>query len=175
MGKEAKINENREIWVLFDEINTCLSLSLLNEILINRTYNGEKISENIRLIGACNPIRKKKPDTEKYGLMKDNDNELVYLVQPFPQSLLYYIFNFGIMNEDDEKKYIYSIIEKLFTKDEKNLHEITRDAIFECHKFLREYFDPSVVSLREILRFLKCVEFFQKYYKINLPLFRSCY
>ena len=171
INEEAKKNKDKEIWILFDEINTCLSLSLLNEILINRTYNGEKISENIRLIGACNPYRKRKQDTENFGLIQDedniNDNELVYLVQPFPQAFFYYIFSFGIINEEDEKNYIYSIIEKLFTKEEQNLHEITRDAIFECHQLFREYFEPSIISLREISRFLKCVEFFQKYYTIK--------
>ena len=45
----------------------------------------------------------------------DNDNELVYLVQPLPQSLLYYVFSFGSIDDEDEKKYIHSIIEKLFT------------------------------------------------------------
>ena len=29
-------NKNKEIWVLLDEINTCLSLALLIEIFINR-------------------------------------------------------------------------------------------------------------------------------------------
>ena len=168
IDEEAKKSE-KEIWIIFDEINTCLSLSLINEILINRTYNGEKMSENIRLIGVCNPYRKKKPDTEKYGLIQENnnDNELVYFVQPFPQTLFYYIFSFGLISEEDEKNYIYSIIEKLFSKDEKNLHEITGDAIFECHKLLREYFEPSVVSLREVSRFLKIVEFLKKYYTIK--------
>ena len=169
IDKEAKKNKKNEIWAFFDEINTCLSLSLLTEIFINRTYNGEELSENIRLIGACNPYRRRKTVTEKYGLSKgdDNENELVYLVQPLPQSLLYYVFSFGSITEEDEKKYIYSIIEKLFTEGETNLHVKTRDAIFECHKFLRESFDPSVVSLREISRFSKCVEFFQKYYTIK--------
>ena len=166
---EAQKDEKNEIWAFFDEINTCLSLSLLTEIFINRTYNGEKISENIRLIGACNPYRRRTTSTEKCGLSRDNENEneLVYLVQPLPQSLLYYVFSFGRINIDDEKKYIYSIIKKLFTEDEKNLHKLTGDAILECHKFLRETFDPSVVSLREISRFSKCVEFFQKYFNIK--------
>ena len=39
------------------------------------------------------------------------------------------------------------------------------EAISECHKFLRESFeDLSIVSLREIARFTKCVEFFQDYF-----------
>ena len=170
-----KINQKAEkqkdeIWVFFDEINTCLSLSLLTEIFINRTFNGQKLNERIRLMGACNPYRKRKAQTEKSGLSRendDNDDELVYLVQPLPISLLYYVFSFGSLTEEDEKKYIFSIIEKLFKENEKLLHEMTTDAIFECHKYLRESFDSSVVSLREISRFSKCVEFFQKYYVIK--------
>ena len=169
INEKAKEFKDKEIWVFFDQINTCLSLSLLTEIFINRTYNGEKLTENIRLIGACNPYRKRKIGTKKYGLIRDdeNDNELIYLVQPLPQSLLYYVFSFSSIKEEDEKNYIYSMIEKLFTEDEKTLHEVTKDAIFECHIFLREIFDPSVVSLRDISRFLKCVEFFQNFYAIK--------
>ena len=104
----AKKHENEELWVFFDEMNTCPSLSLLTEIFINRTYNGNKLSDNIRLIGACNPYKKRKGNKEKCGisLKNDNDEELVYLVQPLPQSLLYYVFSFGSIDAEDEKKYI---------------------------------------------------------------------
>ena len=162
----------KELWLFFDEMNTCLSLSLLTQIFINRKYEGKKIHDNIRLIGACNPYRKRKKDKEKCGLSmtNDNDNELVYLVQPFPQSLLYYVFSFGSISEDDEKKYIYSILESSFSEDkeeEKILHDITTDAISKSHIFLRERYDPSVVSLREIARFTKCIEFFKQYFRIK--------
>ena len=165
----AKKNKDEELWVFFDELNTCLSLSLLTEIFINRTYQGKNISDNIRLIGACNPYRKRKGNKEKYGLSMsdDNENELVYLVEPLPQSLLYYVFSFGSINDSDEKKYIHSIIEPLFSSEEKNLHEVTTEAISTCHKYLRDYFDPSVVSLREIARFTKCIEYFNSYFKIK--------
>jgi hypothetical protein len=59
INKNAKEGKE-EYWVFFDEINTCLSFTLLTEIFINRTFNGEKLEDNIRLIGACNPYRKKK-------------------------------------------------------------------------------------------------------------------
>ena len=108
----TKKEKDKETWLFFDEMNTCLSLSLLTEIFINRTYNGKSFSDNIRLIGACNPYRKRKGNKEKCGLSAsdDNDNELVYLVQPLPQSLLYYVFSFGSIDDTDEKKYIHSII-----------------------------------------------------------------
>ena len=79
---------DKELWLFFDEMNTCMSLSLLTEIFINRRYKTKEINSNIKLIGACNPYRKRKKNKEKCGLSMsdDNENELVYLVQPFPQS-----------------------------------------------------------------------------------------
>ena len=168
-AKKVKKELGKELWVFFDEINTCLSLTLITEIFINRTYNGKKLEDNIRLIGACNPYRKRKGGKEKCGLSRsdDTDNELVYLVQPLPQSLLYYVFSFGAIDEIYEKKYIRSIIEKLLTPEELNLHEMTTEAISKFHIYLRTVYDPSVVSLREISRFSKCIEFFQNYFTIK--------
>ena len=57
----------------------------------------ERLEENIRLIGAYNPYRKKKFKVEKWGLTREGDNEeeLIYKVGQFPQSLFYNIFNSG--------------------------------------------------------------------------------
>ena len=169
INEEAKCVKD-EIWIFFDDINTCQSLSLLTEIFNNRTYNGEKINENIRLIGACTPYRKRKY-IEKYELSLDNENEkeneFVYSVQLLPQSLFYYVFNFGIIDVEDEKEYIYKIIENLFSKEEQKLHDMTSDTILKCHQFLRNIFDPSIISLRDISRFYKCAEFLQKYFSIK--------
>ena len=46
---EKARKQNEELWLFFDEINTCLSLSLLTEIFINRAYYGKSISDNILL------------------------------------------------------------------------------------------------------------------------------
>lgn len=62
------------------------------------------------------------------------------------------------------KKYIFSIIENFFAKGEEVLHEATKEVIFKYHKYLRDTFDPSVVSLREISRFSKIVRFFLNYF-----------
>ena len=168
IDRMKKINEkvkknNKELWIFFDEINTCLSLSLLTEIFINRTFDGEKLDDNIRLIGACNPYRRRKLTAEKCGLSREDEIEdnLVYKVEQLPQSLLFYVFSFGSLKDEDEKKYI----KKIFDKNEEELHNLTTEAISKCHIFLRKTFeDPSIVSLREIARFTKCVEFFQDYF-----------
>ena len=96
--------------------------------------------------------------------MDDIENELVYLVNPMPQSLLYYVFNFGAISYEDEKRFIYSIIGQLFLNDEKYLIEITTEAISQCFKYLRITYDYTEVSLRDILRFMKYVEFFKEYF-----------
>ncbi len=95
----------KELWVFFDEINICLSFSLFTEIFINRTFNGEKLEENIRLIGACNPYRRRKKLLEICGLTREDDkkDELVYKVKQLPQSLLYYAFNFGSLKMKKKK------------------------------------------------------------------------
>jgi energy-coupling factor transporter ATP-binding protein EcfA2 len=98
--------QKKELWAFFDEINTSLSLSLLTEIFINRTFDGEKLEDNIRLIGACNPYRRRKLTAERCGLTRedDKDDDLVYKVEQLPQSLLYYVFSFGSIKKEDEKK-----------------------------------------------------------------------
>lgn len=101
--------------------------------------------DNIGLIGDYNPYRKRKVNKEKYelSLSDDKDNELVYLVLPLPKSLLHCVFSFGAI--DDEK-----------------------NKISQYHFYLRKKFDPSVVSLREIERFTKCVLFFKDILKSKI-------
>jgi len=156
IDSKAKDQKAEELWIFFDDMKTCLSLSLLKEIFINRTYKGNRLNDNIK---------------KKFGLNisddNDNDNKLVYLVNPLQQSLLYYVFSFGRIDDNDEKKYIHIIKEKLFSKDETHLHEIKTEVISECNKYLRQIYDSSVVSLREIAKFSKCMKFFQKYFIIK--------
>jgi len=115
IDNKVKKEKDEVLWVFFDKMNTCLSLSLLKEIFINRTYNGNKLSDNIRLIGACNPYRERKENKEKYeiNISENNDKDLVYLIYPLPQSLLYYVFNFGRIGDNDEKIYIYNYFQKM--------------------------------------------------------------
>ena len=166
----ANKNKKDNLWVFFDELNTTDSLSLITEIFLNRTFGeNEKLADNIRLIGACNPFRKKIKDKTICGLTYHNENDtgLVYLVNNLPQSLMYYVFNFGRLDKINEDKYISSIISD--TIKDKKLKEATKNVISKCHEFLRNNFDDSVVSLREIVRFNALYKFFIDYfYKKNI-------
>ena len=160
INKKAEECEG-ELWVFFDELNTCDSLSLITEIFINRTYGRKELAKNIRLIGACNPYRKKKENKNICGLtyQNNNDNEvpLVYLVNILPQSLMYYVFNFGSLEKENEDQYISSIISDIIP--DQKLKEATKKVISKCHDYLRDTFDPSVISLREMKRFKKVYKF----------------
>ena len=111
-------------------------------------------------------IEKKKENKNICGLTykNDDDNEikLVYLVNILPQSLMYYVFNFGSLEKENEDQYISSIISDIIP--EKKLKEATKNAISKCHDYLRETFDPSVVSLREMKRFKKIYNTLLKYF-----------
>ena len=41
INKKAEELKNKDLWVFFDELNTCDSLALLNEIFINHSFDGE--------------------------------------------------------------------------------------------------------------------------------------
>ena len=158
MNKRANLVE-KETWIYFNHMNACSSFSLIKEIFTNRTFNGEKVNDKIRLIGSCYPYKKRR--INPHGIKrKDNKNEeLVYNVNHLPLSLLYFVFNFGCINQEDEKKYIYNFLNKLFTENEKSMHLITSEIILKCHEFFRKTYDPSFVTLREIHKFLELKKF----------------
>ena len=168
--KKEKINEKakkmskKELWIYFDKLNTCDSFCLIKEIFINRTFNGKKLEDNIRLMGACYPYKKREKNKINYGLTYPNDdNESIDSVNILPQSLMYYVFNFGIFEPEDEIKYISNIISNLFNKDGEKLKKKTENCISKCLEYLRNNFDYT--SLREINIFKKYFEFFMDYYK----------
>ena len=186
--EEKDRKKDETVWIFFDEINTCNSLGLITEIICNHTYLGEKINDNFVFLGACNPYRVLTKKMRASGLVYYNLNEksklnnLVYTVNPLPHSLLNFIFDFGSLQKEDEEKYIINTIKSILSKmqrekiiqnvNKKELSSFTQD-IFESicisHDFIREQYDKSSVSLREIRRFGIFFEYFIKYFKsINL-------
>ena len=162
------IYEEKKIWVFFDELNTCKSMDLLSEIICKHSYQGKKIPENIVFIGAVNPYRKSK--IKKVGLIINkngscNETDLVYTVNPMPHSLLNYVFDFGSLNSEDEKKYIKHMVKNIIKEDD--LCNFTTELIFIAQNFIREKNGISSVSLREIKRFIIFYEFFLKYLNIR--------
>ena len=191
--KIKKEDEKNELtWVFLDEINTCNSLGLIAEIMCNHTYLGKKINDNFIFLGACNPYRVINKKMRESGLVyynkkeKNKLNNLVYSVNPLPHSLLNFVFDFGSLRPNDERKYIENtissiindilnreILENISEEDNDELSDLIDeivDNIVICHNFIREKYDRSSVSLREIRRFGVFFEYFINYFKFyNYP------
>ena len=199
--QQNKIFLGEKLWVFLDEINTCKSMGLISELMSNNTYQGTPLPNNIIFIGACNPYRKPKNikeeangldvnlafrekenlnDKEKEKIKKNSlnsKNKLVYTVNPLPNSLLIYIFDFGNLADENEERYIENMIQEPFeniyeiNKNKKqlkknvldNIKGLTKDMIIKSQNFIRKNNDISSVSLREIRRFNIFFLFFYKY------------
>ena len=166
----------REIWVFFDEINTCNSLGLLSEILCNHSCRGKPINEQFIFLAACNPYRCLLKERKMDAILFHKNakkNKLVYSVNPLPHSLLNYVFNFGNLKTEDEKKYIESMANQttksfFMNYETDNNEKILCDQIIKkqidcisiAQNFVKENNDVSLVSLREVNRFLIFFKFF---------------
>ena len=177
-GYKREINK-RKIWVFFDEINTCNSMGLLSEILCEHSIRGKKIEERYAFIAACNPYRLMSKENKIESVLYHKNakkKKLVYSVNPLPHSLLNFVFNFGALKDKDEKKYIESMIKEptefLFKNDNNDLNineecqklkEFQIEIISLCQIFMKEKNDVSVVSLREVNRFIIFFKFFVQF------------
>ena len=193
--QKEKLNE-KKIWVFFDELNTCNSMGLITEIMCKRTIHGKHLPKNLVFLGAVNPYRTMTGKMKKSGLTYHSDNKksnsLVYTVNPLPHTLMNYIFNFSDLGKNEEREYIKSMISQNFIKfyprkedkkkkdylksseEHQKLLEKTLECICKCHDFLREKYDISSVSLREIRRFNIFFNFFIDYLK-NYSKYRDYY
>ena len=160
-------NPQKSTWVFFDEFNTSDSLGLIKEIVCDRKIMGKILPDNLIFVAACNKFTLKKRvealETEQ-GLSKELRQErarvtsLEHLVNPIPDTLLEYIFDFGSLNIKDEKKYIENIL--------RSIPEKIKKAFIECLSFSQGYFKSraggSSVSLRDIRRYMILYKWFLK-------------
>jgi len=139
------------------------------------TKKGEKIGLGIN---QAHYNMGKLDEKQKIQLQKQaisRNNRLVYSVNPLPHSLLNFVYDFANLEEKDERKYISKIIKPSLRKIFKNYNQdkinykkiktLAKDMIFEAQKFIRDNYDKSSVSLREVKRYNIFFEFFFYYLK----------
>ena len=102
--------------LFFDEINTNPNVGgILKEILVDRKMLGRPLPSHVVPIGAANPykLRKNKNDHFTQGLKIEGlkSSKLVYLVHPLPESMLTFVWDFGVLKKDDELRYIHKIVQ----------------------------------------------------------------
>eukprot|EP00833_Pecoramyces_ruminatium_P002451 jgi/Orpsp1_1/1176483/evm.model.c7180000057803.1 len=168
---------NNDIWVFLDELNTCNSLGLITELMLKHTCKGEKIKRNVKFIGACNPYRLDISKKEIHGLYDENkykNKRLVYTVNPLPQSLLNFIFDFGTPKRDDIKRYISNMVHKTLEEtisDNRIFNEIkpkAEIALFNAHEFIKKQYDISTENRKMSMENIAKFSLFLESYKIYI-------
>ncbi|XP_001629791.2 uncharacterized protein LOC5509270 [Nematostella vectensis] len=145
----------KPVWVFLDEINTCDHLGTINEIVCHRNLLGTPLASNLVFIAACNPYRLRdegKILTAGLGGKADTDEKsrLVYRVQPLPETMIDYVWDFGSLDEKDEEAYIGRMVEGVLKgKHRKMLVELL--AASQAFVRLVEK-NPYCVSLRDVRR-----------------------
>lgn len=169
MSEALNKSEKGEIWILFDEINTCNHLNLLANLISNRIFKNNPIHSNIKLFATCNPYRicDDTPNAKKY----EERNNLIYQVKPLPDQIFDYVWNYGIIKLKDECQYIQIMMEKEL---EKLAHPVFAELLSASQGFIRKVEKPYSVSLRDIRRVMKLVKFFYKSFK-NRPAYKTDY
>ncbi|CAG8523764.1 13380_t:CDS:10, partial [Gigaspora rosea] len=163
MSEAEKNADTRQIWLFFDEINTCNHIGLLAELIAHRKIHGQTIHPNIRLFSACNPYRLRQKScltTRRY----EEQSKLSYQVHPLPDQIINYVWDFGVLKPSDEKIYIHIMVNTALEKQSNLFPEL----LFASQQFTREHEGVHSVSLRDVKRAIILVKFFNKSFK-NRP------
>ncbi|KAF0485179.1 e3 ubiquitin-protein ligase [Gigaspora margarita] len=164
MAKAEEIAQERQIWLFFDEINTCNHIGLLANLIAHRELFGRKIHHNIRLFSACNPYRLRlKSDTQAGLLAKryEEHSNLVYQVHPLPDQILDFVWDYGVLKPSDEKIYIGIMVRKNLEK-ERLSSKLFSELLFASQEFIRSHEGAHSVSLRDVKRAITLVKYFHK-------------
>ncbi|KAJ5068534.1 hypothetical protein M0811_02467 [Anaeramoeba ignava] len=181
--KEAE-QIGEKIAIFFDEFNTAPKkcLMILKGLFSDRILNGIPISDQIYIFGAANPYRLREEKSENDDFLTDEGlafdygerqeemkllRRAVYRVHAIPDSFFDDIFDYGILSQNSEQRYIEKMIQNSFSEIDAKKNQIVtnREAtfillsrvLFECHNFLRENSNDerSAVSLRDTSKALR--------------------
>ncbi|KAL4476134.1 hypothetical protein ABPG74_009867 [Tetrahymena malaccensis] len=174
---QLKDTPNKKTVLFFDEVNTNkLVCGLFKEIIVDRHLKGRKLHPNIIPIAALNPYKLKSEEQQKIiqiqihgGIKQDLVNkikgsDLEYTVNPIPDSMYSFSWNYGGLNLQDEKIYIQQILLQM----NKELFQISKfkysteviinsisELIFQSQQFMRKLMGRiSACSLRDVKRFV---------------------
>ena len=105
------------------------------------------------MLGACNPYRLRPKDQGQEGLAfqlhnagqeeeEDEMSRLVYRVQKVPETILEFVFDFGILSQHMEKIYIRSMVGRHFTQQGINVPDakldVFADLLHTAQLYVRE-------------------------------------
>ncbi|ETO15204.1 hypothetical protein RFI_22160, partial [Reticulomyxa filosa] len=152
MIKLKGFNNIMELWVFLDEVNTSPDIGWFKELIYDHSLDGVKISNQIKVIAACNPYRPRKIENDENVNINDPLSKWVYRVFPLCETMKEYVWHFGQLSQLDEKQYIQAMARQLKEKFDKQKY------IVASQQFLRKHLkNEFIVSLRDVSR---CLKFF---------------
>ncbi|GES94832.1 hypothetical protein GLOIN_2v1878676 [Rhizophagus clarus] len=157
MSEALNKSEKEEIWILFDEINTCNHSGLLADLISNRMFQGKPIHPNIRLLATCNLYRPR-VQNEGANIKKHKErSKHIYQVKPLPEQISDYIWYYDALKQENEYKYIQALVKN----ELKGLAQpVLGELILASQKFIRKVEEQYSVSLRDVKRVIELVKFF---------------
>ena len=163
--KETHVRDTKEqIWIFFDEINTCDHLGLISDIMCHHSLLGRPLSKYLVFLAACNPYKERPIEhIETAGLegknITDEYSKLVYRVHPLPEAITDYVWDYGSLAPKDERDYIKRMVKGLPVQYENMLV----DLLAASQEFIRNAEkNPFCVSLRDVNRCIHLIGWFQE-------------
>lgn len=83
---------------------------------------------------------------------------MVHIVKPLPDTIIEYVWDFGILSETDIRKYVEAMLKNAHLQDQ----ELFLDLICHSQKYFQTREDKSSVSLRDVARFIILYQWFIK-------------
>lgn len=154
--KKAKANFKQRVWLFLDEINTCDHLGLICDVICHHHCKGKKLAPNLKILAACNPYRLRSDKSiltsGLQGKIKtDHLSKLVYRVQPLPETMIDYVWDYGTLQIKDEESYIKRMVQGLFPN--KQFVDMFVKLLIMSQQFVRdEEKSDCCVSLRDVDR-----------------------
>ena len=171
VNQNAKLHLDNNYWIFLDEINTCDHLGVINSIICHRYFQGDTLAPNVTVLAACNPYRLRTQSTiltaGLQGKVKTDElSRLVYRVHPLPEALIDFVWDYGSLNEKDEKFYISKMVTSVFEGHCNSSMYVTllTDLLAMSQNVVRKTEDTdSCVSLRDVDRCKKLIIWFLQF------------
>ncbi|XP_071105125.1 uncharacterized protein [Haliotis cracherodii] len=151
------------VWLFMDEINTCNHLGLINTILCSHRCQGKMLAPNLVVMAACNPYKIRSDQSIftaglETKVQADEKSRLVYRVNPLPESIVDFVWDYGSLSDSDETAYIKRMIAGCV---QPNLENCVVALLVMSQKYIREREQSgSCVSLRDVSRCRKLIDWF---------------
>ena len=118
-------------------------------------------------LAAANPYRLRERNNNEGIIHPSAKTLLSHMVNPIPENILDYVWDYGVLEQSVEKTYIWGMVESKRVFHDPELKRIFVECISIGQRTMRtiEEGDNSSVSLRDLQRTMKICKFFQKFLK----------